>query len=266
MMGGAGNLQKRVVGGLLAVVVGFYVWLSPQQAVFVSAYRAVRAGYMITTYTRSTEHGLVQVYGQGSPEDRAIVVAEAERALDILRQELCFQPQHVVRIMVDRPSASRSGSYSMGRVAVQAPSTFDGSFSAGGPVLHELTHLAVDFIAHGNYPQWVTEGLAVYMEAKHLEEMWVDLEAPVAWRGIKDVERGFSSHLPAVQENSYRLSFYLVDFLYRQKGAEGMQKFLGVLGRGEQMEGALLSTYGFGLDELEQMVGVYLRYRQEAGL
>lgn len=259
------SLYRSMVGGLSIVCVAAYLLLSPQQVVSVKAYRAARAISTVPSIVSGIEAGAISVSGaRYASDDRAVVTAEAERALEILLTELHFQPRWPIRIYLDRETSHQSGSYSMGRVIVQAPSLFNGSYRGGGPVLHELTHLAVDYLAHGNYPHWLTEGVAVYVESKHLDELWIDLESPVTWRGFDDMERGFSSKLTDVQNNSYRLAFHTVDYLYSREGAQGMRRLLRLLGRGERLVTAMHSVYGLSLEELDQEVGVYLRARQEA--
>ena len=61
--------------------------------------------------------------------------------------DVLYNPKMCIR---DRPSEER-----------------DAFFCQQGPIAHEYIHLLVDYQTRGNYPRWLTEGLAQFGE-RHL--------------------------------------------------------------------------------------------------
>ncbi len=124
-------------------------------------------------------------------------------------------------------------------------------------VAHELTHVLVGhftFSCLGFVPTWLNEGLAVYGEGGP-DAGWVDrLDRAIADDSLIPVAAlngGFSED-PGQADLSYVESFSLVNFLMETHGSARMLDLLGRLRDGSTVEAALVASYGFGLDGLEQ--------------
>lgn len=121
---------------------------------------------------------------------------------------------------------------------------------------HELTHVLVGhltFSCLSFIPTWLNEGLAVYGEGG-LEESWQrQLQQAIAADTlipVRALSGGFSED-PAQADLSYSQSYSLVNFLIEKHGQEKMLSLLRVLRDGAGVDEALLETYGFDIEGLE---------------
>ncbi|NLG86915.1 MAG: hypothetical protein GX489_06835 [Firmicutes bacterium] len=134
-----------------------------------------------------SEHFIVK-YQPTDENAAAIVLKAAEKAYSIVTQEVDFVPPGKTLVVV-HPTAeelnsafgwssqeSAVGAYWGGAIRVLSPSAWIGDtslelvkeiFWAAGPMVHEFTHLVLDYKTAGNYPRWFSEGLAQYLELKH---------------------------------------------------------------------------------------------------
>lgn len=125
---------------------------------------------------------------------------------------------------------------------------------AYGPVAHELTHLILDLHTAGNYPSWLSEGLAQWVEFQlgsgrrpPADEGWHTLASPYTFRQL---EREFDS-LPN-QTQAYRQSYYAVAYLEQAGGADGVRKLIAALARGQALDTALQQTFGLTVQALQE--------------
>lgn len=258
--------RGRTVVFVMLLLATVYATLSPQSVVDVWAYKTVRAVSLVpqTKYGGTAERVRVVARDVGTGEAQ-LVRELSEEALDILEGELGFKPHKTVVVVVDAQLSEQNmvGYYQLGQVVVETPARLGMAlYKQKGPVLHELTHLAVDYLAHGNYPMWLSEGLAQYMEYKHKDYMWFDNNAVHAWQSLEHVEKSFANDNRV--EAAYWQSLVVVTYLYEQGGGNAMSRFLKDLGRGEQLVNALERAYGIALADIERDALVSFLRRQEA--
>ena len=123
-------------------------------------------------------------------------------------------------------------------------------------IVHELTHVLVGhltFSCLGDVPTWLNEGLAVYSEG--------DLD-PASERQLEDAirdntlltVRSLSSGFSEVADKaylSYSQSYSITKFLVETHGQEKMTSLLLSLRDGTTIDEALMDTYGFDVEGLD---------------
>ena len=255
-----GRVRKGVV--LICVLAIACYAVSPQAVINVLGYKAVRAFHI------GPFNAVVKVVGVDvASAETDIIRARADEALRILENELDFRPQRSIGVLVDDRLTSRgiSGYYQLGTIVIAPPSRDDSADnSLNGAVLHEMTHLAVDYLAHGNYPGWLTEGLATYLEVRHNGGTWIDLRLERKWSKIGDVERALNSRSMGDQAAAYWQSYMMVSYLYELGGPEAMMLMLNELGKGETMPNSLTKAYSIDIEDLARDSLVSFLARQEA--
>jgi hypothetical protein len=157
------------------------------------------------------------------------------------------------------------GVYEMGAVHIVAPSAWvsygdgvkmtdevvDAAYRAQGPVLHELTHLFVDYVGQGNYPRWFSEGLAQYMESEQLKLAWAepDIKAGgLTLYSLADLERRFDD-LPN-QDMAYWESRQMVSFWISKYGWNTVNSYLVNAGKGLSFDTSLERSIGLSEAQL----------------
>lgn len=118
--------------------------------------------------------------------DAKLVAASAEKAYDIVGKDFDFYPKDKIFVIIYKDSKSLQrvfdfpedenlqGVYHRGIIHVQSPEgwllaeneDFDEAFFRKGPMIHEYTHLVVDYMTSGNYTRWFTEGVAQLVEER----------------------------------------------------------------------------------------------------
>ncbi|MBI5964622.1 MAG: collagenase [Chloroflexi bacterium] len=123
-------------------------------------------------------------------------------------------------------------------------------------VIHELTHVLIGhftFSCLNDLPSWLVEGLAVYSEGELDSNSQVQFDQAIQDNeliSVRALSSGFSEEYGKATL-SYSESFSLVKFLIETHGQDKMTQLLGTLRDGSAIEPALLDTYGFDLDGLE---------------
>jgi hypothetical protein len=123
-------------------------------------------------------------------------------------------------------------------------------------IVHELTHVLVGhqtFSCLGDVPTWLNEGLAVYSEGELDSSAQRQLDEAIRFDTLLTV-RSLSGGFSEVADKanlSYTQSYSLTKFLIESYGQEKMTELLLSLRDGLSIEAALLQTYGFDIDGLE---------------
>lgn len=123
-------------------------------------------------------------------------------------------------------------------------------------IVHELTHVLVGhltFSCLGGVPTWLNEGLAVFSEGgldpasqKQLDDAIRDNTLLT----VRSLSAGFSE-VPSKAYLSYSQSYSVVKFLIETYGQAKMTALLTSLRDGAAIDDALLDTYGFDVEGLE---------------
>lgn len=227
--------------------------------------------------TLDGEHFTIR-YRDGDEKAARMVLKEAERVYGPLGKYFNYYPAKKVPVSIyhDRASLNRvfgwessqsaMGVYWGGVIRILDPKEWLGdltdeevevAFRAQGPVAHEYIHLIVDYKTRGNYPRWLTEGLAQYGE-EHFAGV-----IPVGGRqeltplscSIKELEKNFDD--PAWQDYSYAVAKGFTTFLIQEYGADRINRLLDNLGRGYNVDRAFAETYGISFSEFVDKYNKY---------
>ena len=141
-------------------------------------------------------------------------------------------------------------------------------------IVHELTHVLVGhltFSCLGDVPTWLNEGLAVYSEGELDPASQEQLEDAIRNDTLLTV-RSLSAGFSEVSDKaylSYSQSYSITKFLIENYGQEEMTTLLVSLREGNAIDDALMQTYGFNIDGLEdawrQAIGATPRVVSPAG-
>ncbi len=125
-----------------------------------------------------------------------------------------------------------------------------------GSIVHEVTHVLVGhltFSCLGDVPTWLNEGLAVYSEGKLDSASQQQLDDAIqndTLLTVRSLSSGFSE-VPDKAYLSYSQSYSVVKFLIETYGQEKMTALLTSLRDGVTIDEALIQTYGFNIEGLE---------------
>lgn len=135
-----------------------------------------------------------RIYFEPADEEVVGLVAQTiekyrGRLSEMLRAQL---PEVTVVIHPDQASLAKAlgwehernavGVYWAGLIRVLSPKVYIAdplslggrrTFERQGPMVHELTHLIMDYHSAGNYPRWFTEGVAQYVERELTGYEWI---------------------------------------------------------------------------------------------
>ena len=123
-------------------------------------------------------------------------------------------------------------------------------------IVHELTHVLVGhltFSCLGGVPTWLNEGLAVYSEGELDSASQQQLDDAIkndTLLTVRSLSAGFSE-VPDKAYLSYSQSYSIVKFLIDVYGQNDMTQLLTSLRDGETIDDALMNTYGFNVEGLD---------------
>ena len=154
-----------------------------------------------------------------------------------------------------------SGVYQAGTIKIVSPqkwypvevlNNIKETYKNFGPIHHEMTHLYVDYLAKGNYPDWYTEGLAQLEELKLLNIEWVDEnnQDPANLFEFEELRRDF--YKIENQALAYRQSLSMVIYLEETYGEEINIDILRALGKGNSFSRVLEEVSGLTWEQFQE--------------
>lgn len=150
---------------------------------------------------------------------------------------------------------SAMGVYWSGTIRVLSPdywitgSEKSARFKSEGPVAHEYAHFVVDYIANGNYPRWLTEGIAQQVE-RSVMGYEMALTGSEEIYPLSEMDSRFD--LLPNQSAAYHQSLAMTDYLTDNFGKDALDKILRELGRGASINKAFEKTIGISVNEFEK--------------
>lgn len=209
-----------------------------------------------------------------TPPDQAVsrmVLDTAEELYDSVVDQLGYRPQGRVPIVLypNRDELRRAfgwgngesalGVYWQGTIRLLSPNAWiqqldsekqRRAFRKLNPIAHELTHYVLDYMTHGNYPRWFTEGLAQRVERNVTGFLWIESTSTLNQKlyTLSDLRDRFD--YLTNQPLAYRQSYLLVEYLAQTYGEESLTDLVQRLADGVPFERALEATYGETMDQL----------------
>lgn len=239
-------------------------------ALFRALNRAQLGQATATWPSLSSRHFVLRYEPGTDPEMAALVLATAEDYYELVKALCGGPPLAKIPVVVYRdrqslragfgwgPEENAMGVYWAGVVRILSPADWVKAepreaaavFRRDGPVAHELAHVFVDYLAGGNYPRWLTEGIAQQVERAITGFV---LRPPAgeepSWYPLAALDRQFDT-LPD-QEKAYFQALLLADYLSATYGAGRVQDLLQALGQGRTLNQALRQVLGTSAAQLE---------------
>ncbi len=269
----------KLVSFVLAVlfmVSTFILFRVPESAkgYIYSVFREIaRAQILLRTHGwQHAEDEYLIIRYQGDKEEADMVQETTRLYLQRICDDFNFSPEQKIPIIVYPTreelnasfgwpaSENAMGVYWGGVIRVLAPQAWINDndpgvvrdiFQQSGPMVHEMTHLVLDYVARGNYPRWFTEGLAQYEEYKITGFMFGQQED--IWdRGLyplNRMDRNFDSLTD--QALAYRQSLSTVEYIVSVYGEDGLQRIIKNLAHGRNFNDSMLKALGTAPEQFE---------------
>ncbi|KNZ69243.1 hypothetical protein Tfer_2189 [Thermincola ferriacetica] len=226
------------------------------------------------------EHFIVR-YQSADRDIARLVLDAAENAYIPIRRDFAYAPKDKVLIVVypTRESLSKSfgwdadesamGVYWAGVIRVLSPKQWieadtpedmKAVFETRGPMAHEFTHLVVDYITRGNYPRWLTEGIALYQEFKIVGDVEEEYRQPISGKELYPLnvmDRQFDAL--ADQSLAYRQSYEAVRYIVEKHGESKLWEILVRLSMGETINQSFEHALDMNLDEFQSEFADWLK-------
>lgn len=273
------NIQKtgKIVLLLLLMAVTFFI-KEPglTKSFFYNLFREASKVQMlwVTRNWQELEGPHFKVRYQGADDANAQMVLDiAEKNYDSVTNRYNYTPKSktLIAIYPTKESLGKSfgwaadesamGVYWAGAIRLLSPSAwieaqnpedYRDIFENEGPVVHEYTHLLVDYIARGNYTRWFTEGIAQFEEERTTGySMEHDpVKDPQAFYPLAEMDKNYDN-LPD-QSLAYYESLEAVNYIVDQYGEEKLNLILLELGKGASMDKAFKTVIGLDMNQFEQ--------------
>jgi len=240
-----------------------------------SIFRDVARGQMLlkTHGWRQIEDGQFIIRYRGNDQAARLVQESSHLFYQRICSDFSYTPGKKIPIVVysskeelnasfNWPASENAmGVYWGGVIRVLAPEAWINEGNPGivkqvfqqlGPMAHEMTHLVLDYVAHGNYPRWFTEGVAQYEEYK-ITGFIFDEQAGFSEQELyplNKMDRNFDS-LPN-QSLAYRQSLYAIQFIVTVYGENGLHRIINSLSHGNSFNGSLKQALGLDQEQFEK--------------
>lgn len=218
--------------------------------------------------TLETERFIIR-YPEGEKEAAELTAEIAERRHDQVTSLFNYETdkKHTIIVYNDGEKLMRSvrlnksrppmGVYYSGIIGVLAPDLWISDkenmaeiFDINGPIAHEFAHLIVDDITNGNYPMWLTEGVALYTDYVVTGYEWgknlnYNEEIP-----MEVLNNNFHS---IDQTLAYKKSFEIVRDISETMGFEKVIMLLNTLGSGNNINNSVEAVLKMNLNDMQNI-------------
>lgn len=182
-----------------------------------------------------SDHFIIR-YTKDDAANIQMIINEAEKSYHIICESFTYIPKEKITIIVFpsnkdmnqilglRPYQSSMGLYYSNFISILSPNVWmpksedkEEIFKTKGPILHELVHYFVDKETKGNYPQWFTEGIALYFE-KQISEIECNNISLLTY-SVNQLNHNFEE---LNQDAAYRSSYQIISKYIEKNGIEGL--------------------------------------------
>lgn len=203
--------------------------------------------------------------------DARLTLEAGEAVFAATTRIMQIQPTGPIRLILypDQASLNRSfgwpqkegvmGVYWGGAIRLLAPSVWMDKpgleeLIRDGPMAHELAHYLLDIRARGNYPRWLTEGVAQYVERAVTGFSFGGIDKADGYSRSPFLFSTLDQEMddPVTQIEAYRQSLAAIDLLVNRFGWDQLLVVLDSLGQGMTLNQALKSQLGISLAVWEQ--------------
>lgn len=262
-------LINTVILSLLVLLVLSFKYPNLPKVIVYKAFREY-ARFSMTWKTRHWQElageKFILRFQPGDENVAKMVLDTAEEAYGPVNKTLKFDPKEKVPIILypDTVALNRSfgwaadesamGVYWAGVIRILSPNYWieegdkEDRFRSEGPMSHEYAHFIVDYIAGGNYPRWLTEGIAQRVERK-ITGFEMALTGTEEIYDLSQMDEGFD--LLPNQSVAYRQSLAMVDFLINEYGEDALDQILQALGKGENLDRAFEGSIAMDVKSFE---------------
>ncbi|MGE5561001.1 MAG: peptidase MA family metallohydrolase [Chloroflexota bacterium] len=277
-----------IIAILLIVLIVALVWnwpssrkniVSARSALYALARERGRADYaesIAAWHEQASEHFVIRYQSSDADIAGAVLAAAEEHQAEVAR-DIGYAPQvkTLIALYPTRESLRDSfgwpanqnavGVYWAGAIRLLSPHAWVMSddpdeiarvFRASGPVVHEYTHLVLDYRTGGNYTRWFTEGLAQWEEQRITGYVWDEPDGDLADYSpdqlytLRDLGGSFDSL--DNQALAYRESLSFVTYLASADGGAKLKAVIARLAEHYPLDLALADVYRLSVDRLEQ--------------
>jgi len=218
--------------------------------------------------TFSAEHFIVKHHPEQEKAFVELILRSLEESYSKLSKELDFKPapKIIVKIYPDlrwfqqaasTPEWFRGGvaKSRQNKILLATPKRPKNIERLPVVLSHELTHIFIDLITHGNRPGWLNEGLAIWKsgERKDLRPLTEAIRKG-EFIPLKSLEEPFLRNInsPEALHVAYAESYLAVRILSEKNGVERLKRFLGSLSEGDDFEEALNRNFNKDYKTLEE--------------
>ncbi|AVX19466.1 hypothetical protein SAMN02745885_01346 [Carboxydocella sporoproducens DSM 16521] len=255
---------RGLLAGLALCLLGLVLvwWPQPKQGLYLILQQLLKAKLVWETRDWREiegEHFRIRYQGDAEGADEArLVLQTAEKFYPSLLKKFHIsgiEGKTLVVIFPDKDSLNRSfgwggdqgtmGVYWAGTIRVLAPQQWaqaEEDFVVNGPMAHEFAHLLVDKLTLGNYPRWLTEGIAQQLEYELTGFEFKARSGSHSWYPVEMMDGQFDS-LPD-QELAYIQARQMVRFMEERYGEKAWRRLLPYLGQGWPFSWAWYKAFG----------------------
>jgi hypothetical protein len=126
-------------------------------------------------------------------------------------------------------------------------------------MVHEVTHLVLDYATNGNYEAWFSEGLAQWEERKLIGWEWRAGEQALQRQPLPFSVLRTSFHQLEDEALAYRQSLRMVEFIVDEVGESGLKRMIELLAAGHSTGTAIERVVGLTPPQFHQHFVSWLR-------
>ncbi len=135
-------------------------------------------------------------------------------------------------------------------------------FAENGPMVHEFTHLVIDYRTGGNYARWFTEGIAQYEEYRQTGFKLADGDRLTADELYSFTEMDATFDDLPDQSLAYHQSLEAINYLVAKYGRSKLDDILDALGAGKTLNESFRSVLGVDMQQFEKDFTMHLSSSQ----
>jgi tetratricopeptide (TPR) repeat protein len=203
-------------------------------------------------------------FAQGEdPTVARFILAELERAYQIVGQKLGYYPDHVTPVALYEAedfqrvtqSPDWAGALYDGRIKVPVRGLESNDSRLSGILRHEYSHVLNLLIAGENCPVWLNEGVAMWVQDERegdydeTASAVVKLSQPFK---LTQLEKSFARLSPEQAAIAYAQGYLAVRYIVRRYGELALHRLLAAFAQTSVTQDVFRETLGLELSTLEQ--------------